>query len=70
MADILTDGQHVEQCRWAKLAGVRTPLRLGTARLNIIRACDREPGGRRRVGDDECTGCIRWEPDPLLHWLR
>jgi hypothetical protein len=70
MADMLTDGQHVEQCRWTRLAGVRTPLRLGNARLSIIRACNREPGGRRPVEDDECAGCIHWEPDPLPHWLR
>ena len=64
MADILTDGQHVGECRWASLAGVRTPLRLGNARLNIIRACIREPVGRRPVEDDECAYCIQLAARP------
>jgi hypothetical protein len=65
MAERLTCEQHVWECGWAKLAGVRTPLRLGNSTLTMMWACDRERDRRRSVEDDECARCVHWVRDGL-----
>ena len=65
MTERLTGEQHVWDCRWARLAGVRTPLRRGNAMLTMMWGCDRDQNQRRSVEDDECTRCIHWVRDGL-----
>ena len=57
--------QHVWDCRSARLAAVRTPLRLGNPRLTMMWACARDRDRPRSVQDDECARCGHWERDGL-----
>ena len=57
--------QHVWDCRSARLAAVRTPLRLGNPRLTMMWACARDRDRARAVQDDECAQCRQWEREGL-----